>query len=240
MSFTVKTDTFEGPLGLLLQLIEDRKLPVHEVSLANVTDAYLDHLQTLKQRPLNDISQFITIAGTLILIKSKSLLPNLELTQEEETSIEDLETRLALLQTMHKVMPHVAHGIKKTSSFALADYGKRDTTAVFAADKKNMNQARLIEIARELMQELQTLTQDLPQTDVAPVIRIEEIMRSLEDRIMNEKQVSFSDIAKGFTGTPKEQKVYVIVSFLAMLEMVRNGLIDVLQHADGDIAITKN
>lgn len=240
MTFTVKTELFEGPLGLLLQLIEDRKLAVHEVSLAEVTDAYLDHLQTLREQPINDISQFITIAGTLILIKSKALLPNLELTEEEETSIEDLETRLAMLQQIHKVMPHVAQGIKKTSSFALADYGKRDTTAVFAADKKNMNQARLIEIARGLMQELQTFSQQLPETDVAPVIKIEEIMRSLEDRIMNEKQLSFSDLAKGFSGTPKEQKVYVIVSFLAMLEMVRNGLIDVLQHPDGDIAITKN
>jgi len=238
--YVVKTDTFEGPLGLLLKLIEERKLPVHEISLAEVTDAYLEHVGTLREQPIGDISQFISIAGTLILIKSKSLLPNLELTNEEETSIEELETRLALLQSVHAVMPHVAHGIKKTSSFPLADYGKRDTTAVFAPDTKNMQSARLIEIARGLIHELEAFTKELPEADIAPVIRIEEIMRSLEDRIMNERQVSFGDIARGFSGTPKEQKVYVIVSFLAMLEMVRKGLVDVLQHPDGDIAITKN
>ncbi len=240
VNFLVKTDAFEGPLGLLLKLIEERKLPVHEISLAAVTDAYLDYLQTLKDRPIGDISQFITIAGTLILVKSKSLLPNLELTEEEEQSIEDLETRLALYQTIHSVMPHIANGIKKTSSFPLADYSKRDTTAMFAPDRKNMVHPKLLETAHELIKELETFSKELPETEVAPVIRIEEIMKTLEQRIFSSDRVSFRDITSSFDGTPKEQKVYVIVSFLAMLEMVRNGLIDVLQREDGDIAITKN
>lgn len=241
MTFTVKTETFEGPLGLLLKLIEERKLPVHEISLAEVTDAYLDYLREMKEQSLGDISQFITIAGTLILIKSRSLLPTIELTEEEEESIEDLETRLKLFQAMQTVMPHIAEGIKRTSSFPLADYSKRDTGIVFAPDRKNMLPAQLILVARELIKEINTLTQELPQTDVAPTIKIEELMQTLEHRILSQDRISFRTLTGNLGArTPKEQRVYVIVSFLAMLEMVRNGIIDVVQQTDGDITITKN
>lgn len=241
MTFTVKTETFEGPLGLLLQLIEERKLPVHEISLAQVTDSYLEYIRTLHQRSLNEISQFITIAGTLMLIKSRSLLPTIELTEEEETSIEDLETRLRLHQLMHSVSPHIAEGIKRTSSFPLADYGKRDTSMVFAPDRKNMVPQQLVLIARQLIHEVEALgSPELPETEISPVVKIEAIMKTLETRIMSGDRVSFRSLTEGFDGSPKERRVYVIVSFLAMLEMVRNGIIDVFQETNGDITMHKN
>ncbi len=98
-SYTVKTTGFEGPFGLLLDLIEKRKLFINDVSLASVTEDYLNYMNKLgglNSCGSTEITSFILIASTLILIKSKSLLPNLDLTVEEEGDIKNLEERLRL------------------------------------------------------------------------------------------------------------------------------------------------
>ena len=75
MSFIVKQQHFEGPLDLLLSLIEKRKLFINDIALAKVTDDFISHIQSLNQFPMADSANFILIASTLLLIKSKSLLP---------------------------------------------------------------------------------------------------------------------------------------------------------------------
>ena len=92
--FSVKTDVFEGPMELLIELIEKRKLLINDISLASVTDEYMQRVAIMEQNPLKETTQFVVLAATLLLIKSKSLLPILDLTPEEEESIEDLQYRL--------------------------------------------------------------------------------------------------------------------------------------------------
>jgi len=74
MTYQIKLEKFEGPLGMLLELIEKRKLSISDVSLADVTDQYVDYLKTLEGFPLGEVSSFIAIASTLLLIKSASLI----------------------------------------------------------------------------------------------------------------------------------------------------------------------
>ena len=92
--YQVKTHIFEGPLDTLLSLIEKRKLFINDISLSKVADDYIAYIKSLENFPIADSAHFILIASTLVLIKSKSLLPNLTLSEEEEHSIEDLEARL--------------------------------------------------------------------------------------------------------------------------------------------------
>src|SRR3990167_109494 len=102
-TYTVKTRVFEGPLDLLLELVTKRKLFVNDVSLAEVTDDFIRYIEDpeLQQAEygaghLGVMAEFILIASTLMLIKSRSLLPMLQLTEDEEVAIHDLEDRLAL------------------------------------------------------------------------------------------------------------------------------------------------
>ena len=101
-TYQVKAGSFEGPLELLLSLIENRKFFVNEISLAEVTNDYIGYIKSItnvsNDKHIADVSYFILIASTLILIKSKSLLPNLELTEDENEKITDLEQRLKLYQ----------------------------------------------------------------------------------------------------------------------------------------------
>ena len=93
--FKVKIGQFEGPLELILELIEKRKLHISDVSLSQVADEFIEYTRSYENFPIADSADFILVASTLLLIKSKSLLPNLSLTEEEQGSIEDLENRLA-------------------------------------------------------------------------------------------------------------------------------------------------
>ena len=82
--FDLKTAAFSGPLEKLLELVEERKLPITEVNLAEVTNDFLDYLRTLKTVDPSVLADFIVVASRLILIKSKALVPELTLTPEEE------------------------------------------------------------------------------------------------------------------------------------------------------------
>ena len=95
-SYTVKTAVFEGPLDLLLELVTKRKLFVNDVSLSQVTDDFISYIDKHEEFPIGESAEFIVIASTLMLIKSRSLLPMLKLTEDEEESIHDLEDRLVL------------------------------------------------------------------------------------------------------------------------------------------------
>ena len=96
--YQVKTAVFEGPLDLLLQLIEKRKLLINDIALSKVADDYIVYIKGLAAFPVGEAAHFVLIASTLLLIKSKSLLPSLELTAEEQGDIHDLELRLKIYQ----------------------------------------------------------------------------------------------------------------------------------------------
>ncbi len=91
-SFAVKTEVFEGPLELLLELVEKRKLLINDISLAPVTDEYMQAVSQMQEMSLPGTAQFVVLAATLLLIKSKSLLPIHYLTDQEESSIDEIES----------------------------------------------------------------------------------------------------------------------------------------------------
>ena len=93
-AYVFKHEKFEGPLQILLELIEKEKLAISEISLAKVADEYLLHVKSLGAINPDELAEFLVIAAQLMLLKSRSLLPHLELDEEEKSSIEELERRL--------------------------------------------------------------------------------------------------------------------------------------------------
>ncbi len=238
-AYNVKTPIFEGPLDLLLDLIQNRKLFINELSLAQVTDDYIGYVKNLPEMNITHTTSFILIAATLILIKSKSLLPNLELTGDEEEKIVDLEKRLKLYQ----LIKDASEGIKNTfgKNIIFQSPEKSYDDPLFSPDPK-INLENMHLLLQNLIERLPK-KQFMPEVSVQKVMSIEEMIESLTERIQTSLNTSFRDFTNsvsGGTGTPKEKKVYVIVGFLAMLELVREGIINVLQdnHFE-DITIHK-
>lgn len=240
--FKITTEQFEGPIELLLSLIKERKLPINEISLAKITDDYLRIMSESQGQSYDEVTQFMTIAGTLILIKSKSLLPVLELTDEEEENIADLERRLRLYEAYKEVGEQLSEQYKTSPLFGRSFVAK---SAVFAPDPK-LTEGNLIESLQDVLNEVQKFTKKtIPEQRVRAVVHLEEMVDSLIDRVKQSMNVSFHEFAHGMRKSKKadvtEHKSYVVVGFLAMLEMVRNGIIAVDQEdAYEDILINKN
>jgi len=232
--YLIKTAGFEGPFGVLLNFIEERKLHINDISLAQVTEDYLKYVNTLESLASNEISSFVVVAATLILIKSKSLLPNLSLTDEEESDIRNLEDRLKLYEKYTRLGLHIKNAFGKQMIFAPEE--RKHDVLVFLPDEQ-ITRENMMVFARGALGRIPTKV-FLPQVEVKKVISIEEMINKLTDRIKNSLKMNF----KEFSGNAKtkEEKVFVIVGFLAMLEMVRQGMLKAAQENNfEDIIIEK-
>ena len=228
-NYTVRTEAYEGPFELLLDLIEKRKLLVNDISLAAVTDEYIEHVRSKANFPMEDATNFIAVAATLLLIKSKSLIPEIELSEEETESIGDLERRLALYEKAREAARELSRMFGKV---VLVSAGEREAEPIFAPSKDLSNDALAGALADALLA-LQK-AEALPETRVKPVVTIEEMMDSLMQRVQSALTISFKEFSKG-----QKERVDVIVSFLALLELVKQGSVDVDQYDRfGDIKIT--
>lgn len=229
--FSVKTEVFEGPLDLLLSLIEKRKLLINDVSLSKVTDDFIAYANNIENFPIAESANFILIASTLVLIKSKSLLPTLTLTEEEEMSVNDLEKRLKIYKR-----------IKDASLFIKEIFGKE---IIFAKNpNKNINPVfspeqtiNIDNVLKSIQEVLKNLPkkESLPKVLVKKVISLEETIIKLTERIKTNIKMSFRDFygkhsEKLGEMNQKEKKTNIIVTFLAMLELVKRGIIQANQQ----------
>lgn len=236
-TYQIKMTGFEGPFGLLLDLVEKRKLFINDVSLATVTEDYLNYMNKLGGMSSigpAEISSFIVVAATLILIKSKSLLPNLDLTSEEEGDIRSLEERLRLYEQFTRLSLNIKNNFGKEIIFAPLE--RKNDILVFLPDSQ-ITKDSMMTFARDILGRIPKKI-ILPEVEVKKVISIEEMIDKLTERIKQTLKMSFGD----FSGKPasREEKVVVIVSFLAMLELVRQGILSVVQDNNfEDIFIEK-
>lgn len=227
--YAIRTAAFEGPFSLLLELIEKKKLSVSELSLSQVTDDFIQHVRGQAEFPMEDAAEFIQVAATLLLIKSRSLIPDLELSSEEEEDVDDLKRRLAAYERARSAAKELGRLFGRS---VMVPAGERAPDVVFAPSK-DLTLAGLAAALRGALAELEKV-EELPTARVKPMVTIEEMMDRLLERVQSAITMSFKD----FSGDTKE-KVEVIVSFLALLELVKQGAVDVAQHETfSDIRIT--
>lgn len=224
-TFQARVGNFEGPLGLLLQLVEDRKMHISQVSLAAVTDQFVEHIKMLEESAKGELADFILVASTLMLIKSIALLPQLKVTPEESQGAADLERRLRLYQKF-----------KELALVIKANYGQKiifprqetkEVVAVFAPTAQ-LTLVGLLTAAKAVIQSFPR-PEKLAEVVVKKVISLEEVITDLANRVQTALKMSFKDFVKD-----KTERINVIVSFLGMLELVKRGIVTVEQRAHFD------
>ena len=219
--WNVKTSVFEGPLDLLLSLIEKRKLFINDISLSQIADDYIEAVRSLPEIPLKDVANFVFVASTLVLIKSKSLLPSLELSGEEEGDIERLKDRLRVYQRMKELSVHIKDSFGKNMIFEREAPKRRIVTFSPAEDVTLQN----------IFSAVHNILIRLPKPDVSPqavvkkMITLEDAIGKLVKRIEHHLKMSF----KQYAGIGKEEKSTVIVTFLAVLELIKRGAVEAVQ-----------
>lgn len=218
--FAIKTDTFEGPLELLIELVEKRKLLINDINLAEVTDEYMQTVSAMQELSLPHTAEFVRLAATLLLIKSKSLLPVLDLTDEEEASIEDLEERLKRYQVYRDAAAMIAERFGQSNLYEPEYRPPRDP--LFLPDE-HCTLDRLFDAITRVLRELPK--EELkPTAKVRPTVSLESMMQRLQDRIERQMHARFSEIQATET-EPKN----VIIGFLAILELFKQGNLIVRQ-----------
>lgn len=231
--FNVQLEKFEGPLDLLLKLIEEQKLDITRLNLAKVADDYLEYIRANEDISLENLAEFIGVASRIILIKSQSLLPTLEITAEEEKEIVDLERQLKEYQKFKAAGEKIADiKAKKTFSFS-RDYLLG--VAVSYSAPKNVNIFDLKKALLKVIAEI-VLPEKIPEESVREIITLEEKIDELKNSLQQRVETSFRELS----GSAKN-KVEIIIAFLAMLEMVKQRMIDVEQRGlFDDIKISKS
>ncbi len=215
LSFAVKTTVFEGPLEVLLDLIEKRKLLINDISLASVTDDYIAYVRELQENHFAHTAHFVLVAATLLLIKSKSLLPVLELTEEETHNVTDLEMRLKLYQLFRDAGTQLASQFDTTPLYARTYVP--DTTPLFTTDSRT-NTTSLKEALTEVIQRFPKPV-FRPHVAVKKTISLEEMIHRIEDRVQKQFKILFTDLVHS------KEPAHVIISFLAILELVKQGTV---------------
>ncbi len=219
-TFTIKTETFEGPLDLLLTLIEKRKFFINDISLAKIADDYIEAVEAHPEFSTADTANFIFVASTLVLIKSRSLLPTLPLTSEEEGDIENLKRRLERYARIKELSCHVEERFGKRVIFPK---GAPKQTVVLFAPGEDVTLPNIFDRLAAVLSRLPK-REAISRAVVKKMISLEDVMVKLLERIKSHLKTSFIK----FSGLGKAEKTNVIVSFLAVLELIKRGSI----HAD--------
>jgi len=231
----VKLEKFEGPLSLLLKLIEQEKLDVTEVSLSKVADQFIEYINNLVAIDPEETADFLVVAARLLLIKSKALLPYLY--PEEAEEIEEFEHQLKMYQEFLAASQKIQAMIG-TKHFMFARPFNRKVIIVKEnnfSPPKDLKANLLANVFAEIIGKVKPIEQKLTEQTLEHKINIEDKILSIQNNLLNRIKLNFSSII-----SDAKNKTEMIVSFLAMLELVRMRDIDVLQEEMfGEIEISK-
>jgi segregation and condensation protein A len=217
----VTTNGFEGPLNVLLSLIEEEKLDISRVSLAQVTNQYLEILRNLTNQPPEAIADFLTVAARLILIKSQRLMPQFELSPEEEENIVSLEEQLRLYQ-QYRERSKLLQQVWSNSNNLYARESYLGVTISFYPPP-GLSATGLAELLKGVIKTL-PVTEKTREEALARVVSLEQRIGEIRDRIKNSAITSFKEATSG------ANKSDVVISFLALLELVKQQFIFVEQQ----------
>ena len=245
----VKLEKFSGPLELLLKLIEEEKLEVTEIALAQVTDQYLAYLEANARLVreseaggdelagfaigMAELADFLVVASRLLLIKSRALLPTLEFTDEEEESIRDLTLQL-------KEYRRYRDAVKALRALALDDnfiYTRPAWSGVSVGflPPSRLSPSDLSVALGKVITSLEAFLRPLEQKLIARTISIEDKIREVVTRIEAQAKAQIQELA----GSGKKSDL--ILAFLAVLFLFKEKVVTIMQSKRfGEISIVKH
>lgn len=245
MAIPVKLPIFEGPLDLLLHLIESNKIDIYDIPIVMITDQYMEYIRAMETRDLNTMSEFLVMAATLLEIKARLLLP-----AEVDEEGEEIDPRAELVERLleYKMYKYMACELKDRQSLAAKVLYKEATIPKEVASY--IEPVDLEELVGDLtLQKLNEIFKSIlrrQEEKIDPVrskfgdiereeVSLEEKMSSVESYLKEHRRFSFRTLLEK---EAKKSKIHVIVTFLAVLELMKVGRLTVQQEETfGEILI---
>ena len=236
MEISYKLDNFEGPLDLLLHLIEKNKVSIYDIPIVLITEQYLEYVNQMDHEDLDVVSDFLVMAATLLDIKSRMLLPKVE--KEEEEDEEDPRAELVRRLLEYKMYKYMSYELKDKMDDASGVYFREpDVPREVLQYREPVDPSELL--AGLTLEKLNAIYQSIirRQDDRRDPIRsqfgkIEKEEVSLSDKMLEMKEFAKTHRKFSFRDLLKKQcsKVQVIVTFLSVLELIKMGHIHVVQE----------
>ncbi len=223
MSYRFQLEQFEGPLDLLLQLIEDEKLDITNVSLARVAEQFLTYLHDNQQMHPEELADFLVVAAKLLLLKSRAILPTLAVGEDEGI---DLEKQLRMYREYYEASKRIEKMIATGRyTFSRNASLKPAMTERTFRPPESLETENLQQFFVAVLRRLEPFVV-IPEETMERTISLREKLEALRQRIVREVKVHFHTlIAEASTRTE------VIVTFLALLELVKQRAIHIQQDA---------
>lgn len=233
MTVLYKLDAFEGPLDLLLHLIDQEEVDIYDIPIARITDQYMGYLEQLEVVELESTSEFLVMAATLLAIKSKMLLPkppaiDLGLDTEEE----GVDPREELVQRLleYRKYKSIAEELRDKELARSLIYSREPVDLTPFLPEKPANPLAGVDPADLLLALRRVLGRAAKRNEVTRIqrdeISVKDRIRELVSILRSRKEkVLFSKLFEG-----DRDRTQIVVSFLALLELMKNKQITCYQH----------
>lgn len=244
MAISIKLEAFEGPLDLLLHLIDKNKVDIYDIPIVEITNQYMEYIQEMQKKDLNIMSEFLLMAATLLDIKCRMLLP-VEVNEEGEE--EDPRQELVEQLLQYKMYKYMSYELKDRQMDGERLMFKEETMPSEVKEYQEpvdldvlldgITLSRLNEVFQDIMKR-QFNKLDPVRSTFGKIekeeITVEDKMSYLNEYVKTHKKFSFSELLKN-----QKTKMQTVVTFLAILEMMKMGTISVEQeNTFDDIIIT--
>jgi segregation and condensation protein A len=227
----VATSVFEGPLDLLLHLIERAELDITKLALAQVTDQYLEHMHRLPELMAEEVSAFLVIAAKLLLIKSEALLPRPPVREEgEEDPGEALARQLMIYRRYRKIAELLEN--RETNGYRSFLRLVPPTRVEGTLDLSDVSLSDLVNSAQNILFKVDDRL-ELKSVVSPPVITIRQKINLIKQNLIQTGRFTFRNLL-----STKPSRIEIVVSFLAVLELIKRHLVNARQQTlFGDIEI---
>ncbi len=224
-TFRLEFASFEGPLDLLLHLIQDHELDILDLPIAFVTEKYLAYLGTMQTLQLDVVSEYLVMAATLAHIKSKMLLPAPPTDQEDDSAEDQLDPREELVRRLLEYQKYKA-AAEELASRGLAgrDVFTRGAPATEAEGRSALGNMTLFSLLDAFNRVVKRANADFSREITAERVTIQDRMTEIFDLLREKKRVTFDELFEGYVTSYD-----LVVTFLAMLEMAKTRMLRIFQ-----------
>lgn len=225
-----KLDKFNGPLDLLLSLLQEKKMEISEVAISEVTEQYLSYIDKIEEKIPEELSDFLVVASKLVLLKARSILPNF--VPEEEEDGGNIEEQLRLYRAFVEVSKKLNKiWLSPNRSFYRLEPPRKSEGFVWPS---NVDKEAMHGSMNKLIIRLKPL-KPLPQTRIDRTVSLKERIKYIHDIIKRQKQANFFSLLND-----RNNKTELVVSFLALLELMKQKTVKLEQkEVFSDIVISR-
>lgn len=243
MEYKVILESFEGPLDLLLHLIDKAQIDIYDIPINEVTEQYIEYITKMEELDLEVTSEFLVMASTLLQIKSRMLLPQIEKENDsEQLEMEEIDPRLELVRRLveYKKYKHASKELQDFEKMQRKIYYKpKEDLSYFVEDDEELEEmdlSKLIEALNDLLLKNKEVQTSINMSEIQKEeYTLDGCVERIKEKLENEKIVKFSDL---FDENSNREEI--VVTFLSLLELIRMKYITIYQKDNfSDILISK-